>query len=981
MKKILFLLFVVWSLALTASPLFEKRSSNWQIVIPEKPSTTEFYAAKELQYFLKRISGVDLAIKQSGNAAIENAIVIGTPESFPQLPEAVKDFPEGISGNDSLRVKTLSGSLYLTGNVPRGALYAVYTFLKDVMGVRWVFAGKNGEYVPEKTHFTLPVLDIYEVAKFKYRGFHLCGQHYDKEMETWMARNKINIMRSDPVSKAKWVKNWNSQRIAKGFHMMFSTHNVAIRDKQVFAQHPEYFAEINGKRMIDQLCWSHPEVEKIMLERLLKYCREYPAVEIINLSAADNMNYCRCEKCGTRPVHEVWFEFYNKLASGVRQKFPDVKFATIAYQAYKKVPQCDMSSSTFVEYCMYDRCYVHRYGECKMNDKALRNVTDWQKKSVPVVIYGYEFDVFKPKAQSPFYYMISDQMKKFHASGIAGAITECNPFNWVSSKLPKGSVPGANHNKLAMYLYAAALWNHNVDPDAVIREFSEAAYGNAAPFMSEYAMKMGKSWDKMKNHYSYFYNSPFGCAESLLNGKLISDIEAIFRKADAAVKTEKSPARRQVITANFDEERRVFNVWKGFYQNSISSKSSMKILIPRTKKPLDFSGCTPFDRFIAKDGRKPVKPWSFRMNYDDKAIYLDVKCLDDDMKNLVSSRNIHDEKVYTDECVELFFAVPNDTRGIYRHLVANASGTRYDSVALGGFTFDLAWNPQWQVKAFKGKNFWQLQMTVPFAALESAPPKAGDVWAFSIKRSNGGRKFPNTGFPDAAYHDQNAFGFIQFSGQFENIPAYLSAPRQNAEKAGELQSQLEKAGFELKVSKKSDEISQIKGNGKLYIFRHTPATKYKAEFFSKTVLPALQNGALVIFSGWGNLPVDKYFNEPKLKLKWSGWNAERGRKSFNVKGGSLLTYPENIEKLLKRGITPVSGFLPENSGVWEEFAQIKLKDGNYAAFLLTAKVGKGMIAVTTGDFGFGGGLAIFGKNISQSVNLVKNLYHHLNNSK
>ena len=981
MKKILFLLFVVCSLALTASPLFEKRASNWSIVVPERASETELYAAKELQYFLKRISGAELAIKRNGKTDGKNAIVIATAESFPQLPAAVKDFPEGVSGNDSLRVKTLNGNLYLTGNVPRGALYAVYTFLKNVMGVRWVCAGKNGEYVPEKTQFVLPKLDIYEVASFKYRGFHLCGQHYDKDMETWMSRNKINIMRSDPVSKAKWVKNWNDQRIAKGFHMMFSTHNVTIRDKEVFAQHPEYFAEINGKRMRDQLCWSHPEVEKIMLGRLLKYCREYPVVEIINLSAADNMNYCRCKICGTRPVHEVWFDFYNKLASGVRKQFPDIKFAGIAYQAYKKVPKCDMSSSAFVEYCMYDRCYVHRYGECKMNDKSLQNVADWQKKSVPVVIYGYEFDVFKPKAQSPFYYMISDQMKKFHAFGIVGAITECNPFNWVSPKLPKGSLPGANHNKLAMYLYAAALWNHNVDPDAVIREFSEAAYGNAAPFMSEYAMKIGKSWDKMKNHYSYFYNSPFGCAESLLNGKLISDIEAIFRKADAAVKTEKSPARRQVITANFDEERRVFNVWKGFYQNSISSKSSMKILIPRARKPLDFSGCTPFDRFISKDGRKPVKPWSFKMNYDDKAIYLDVTCQDDDMENLVASRSVYDEKVYTDECVELFFAVPNDTRGIYRHLVSNASGTRYDTIALGGFTFDLAWNPQWQVKAVKGKDFWQLLITIPFAALESAPPKAGEVWGFSIKRSNGGRKFPNTGFPDAAYHDQNAFGFIQFSGQFENIPAYLCAPKQNAEKAGELQSQLEKAGFELKVSKKSDEISQIKGNGKLYIFRHTPATKYKEDFFTKTVLPALQNGALVIFSGWGNLPVDKYFNEPKLKLKWSGWNAERGRKSFNVKGGSLLTYPENIEKLLKRGITPVSGFLPENSGVWEEFAQIKLKDGNYAAFLLTAKVGKGMIAVTTGDFGFGGGLAIFGKNISQSVNLVKNLYHHLNNSK
>ena len=90
MKKILLLLFVVWFLALTASPLFEKRVSNWRIVVPERASETELYAAMELQYFLKRISGAELAIKRNGKTDGKNAIVIATPESFPQLPAAVK---------------------------------------------------------------------------------------------------------------------------------------------------------------------------------------------------------------------------------------------------------------------------------------------------------------------------------------------------------------------------------------------------------------------------------------------------------------------------------------------------------------------------------------------------------------------------------------------------------------------------------------------------------------------------------------------------------------------------------------------------------------------------------------------------------------------------------------------------------------------------------------------------------------------------
>ena len=82
--------------------------------------------------------------------------------------------------------------------------------------------------------------------------------------------------------------------------------------------------------------------------------------------------------------------------------------------------------------------------------------------------------------------------------------------------------------------------------------------------------------------------------------------------------------------------------------------------------------------------------------------------------------------------------------------------------------------------------------------------------------------------------------------------------------------------------------------------------------------------------------------------------------------------------MLRRGITPASGFIPEEAGVWDELAKLKLKDDSSACFLMTARVGKGMLVVTSGDFGFGGGLAIFGKNISQSVKLVRNLYHLLN---
>ncbi|MBQ9087436.1 MAG: DUF4838 domain-containing protein [Lentisphaeria bacterium] len=976
MKKILLFLVIAVAAALTvsAAPLFHNQQTAWKIVISPSATATEMRAATELQTYLQQISGAKFTITRSAKLPAANAIVIGTPATFAALPAVVKNFPEGDKGNDSLRIAAIKGNLYLSGNVPRGALYAVYTFLKNTMGVRWFFAGKTGELVPRKSSFTLPELNIYDTAKFKYRGFHLCGKHYDEDMETWMSRNKLNIMRSDPVGKHKWRRAWNDGRIAKGLHMMFSTHNVAIRDRKVFAEHPEFFALVGGKRMMDQLCWSNPDVEKIMIDRLIQYCKDYPAVEIVNLSAADNMNYCRCEKCGKKPVHELWFEFYNRMAAGVRKVFPQVRFATIAYQAYKSVPACDMSSSAFVEYCMYDRCYTHRYGKCAMNDKALKNVASWQKKGLPILVYSYEFDVFKPKAQSPFYYMISDQMKKFHSAGIAGIITECGPVNYRSPKLPRNAIPGANYNKLGFYLYAAALWDHNVDPDAVIKEYSEAAYGTAAPYMAKYAMLMGKSWDKMKNHYSYFSNSPFACSESLLNGKLIAEIDSLFRKADAAVKQEKDPARRAQITANFTEERRIYNEWKSTYQSYTASKSNIKVLVTRAKSPWSFSGANAIGKFVTRNGTAPVKPWTAVVNHDTSALYFDIVCHDDDMKNLAARHTAHDSKVYTDDCIEIFLAVPNDTRGIYRHLTTNANGAKRDAIALGGHTFDIAWNPDWQVKAVKNADNWRVQIAIPFASLETSTPKPGDVWSFAIKRTNGGRKFPNSGFPDATYHDQNAFGLLQFTDKQESVSTLFAVPKGNPKSLEEMRMLMEKAGFSAVVSNDLNAIQQAASGKKVYIFRHSSATKYNAEFFRKTILPALNNGALVIFTAWGGLPLEKYFNDPRLKVKWSGWKTHRSRKTFNIKTGSWTNTPCNLSSLLKRGMAPSSAYTPLVAGVWNELAQMKLRDETLATFLMTTKVGKGTLVLTSADFGLSGGLAIFGSRKMQSVQLLQNLY-------
>ena len=52
---------------------------------------------------------------------------------------------------------------------------------------------------------------------------------------------------------------------------MWSSHNVVLPEA-LFDQHPEYFAEIGGKRYKSNICFSHPDVDRLVAADTAKYC-------------------------------------------------------------------------------------------------------------------------------------------------------------------------------------------------------------------------------------------------------------------------------------------------------------------------------------------------------------------------------------------------------------------------------------------------------------------------------------------------------------------------------------------------------------------------------------------------------------------------------------------------------------------------------------------------------------------------------------
>ena len=962
MKKFFLILWAFCALICGAKEVIVSNGqSQWSITLSPRATATELNAANELQRAVKIMTGCELPICRRA-VAPEKSIVIGVEE--------IAGVP---SGQDALHVYSKDNRICCMGSNPRSALYAVYAFLERCAGIRWVWPGASGEIIPKRSVWEIDMPDFREKAGFDYRGFHVCGSFYNDEMELFMSRNRLNIMRSNPVNGRKWVKEWNDKRIARGMRIMFSNHNIAIYDRKVFEERPELFALVNGQRVRDQLCWSNPEVDQIMIDQFVRYCSEYPDVEILSLFPADNMNYCRCEKCSAKPRTDLWFEMFNRLGAGIRAKCPDVKVASLAYQSYLQVPSTALDGTECIEYCMYNRCYVHALDKCPVNARMLQSLETWRQKDVPLLVYGYEFDIFTPSMFMPFASMLKDQMQKFAALGIRGCITEVSPpgyRNRNGAQSPSGLNAGVHH-RLGHYIYARLLWDPDTPVETLLDEVTTAAFDIAAPEMKQYYAAMDKAWSGMSICYSYFFNSPLAGAAALFNPQLITACDKLFAGAFAGAARITDPVRKKQVLDNLNIEKRLFEAWKRSAQDYQASQNGSKILLPRTGNK---DNAVKIPAFVTQQG-KPAARTDVTMRYDAENIFIDAVCHDPDISKLVRGPAERDGALWTGEALELFFAVPGDTEGIYRHMIVNPNGARYDAVALGGMTFNTAWNPQWQVQCTAGEDFWSASIVIPFAAFGKVPEN-NEVWGFTIKRSNGDsrKELPNSGFPNAAFHDRNSFGMIQFCPQ-ERIAGTLFFSKHKVEDVQEMAMLLENAGFQTVTCRDEKQLTAGFPAQDVYIIRHYRGIRINPEFFRKSVLPRLEEGALVLFTSWGELPLADYFGRPEFAVKWSGWKIDPARKSIDVKPGAWQTTPDDITHILRTSLTPANGYLPENPSGWENYGSLKMKDASLYSFLLVRRVGKGLLVLTSADFGMSGGGAMFGSRKYQSVRLLRNLWH------
>jgi hypothetical protein len=499
--------------------LVENGKSDYRIVVGENASPSEKHGAVELQSFLKEISGVVIPVVTDKVSVSDHEIILGDNDHLRGLNLKI-DFDK--LGDEGFTICTVDEKLVIAGGKLRGTMYGVYTFLEK-LGCRW-FTSKVSR-ITKKDRIELKPVNDTQVPVLEYRE----PFYTDAFDGDWSARNKMNSTTS------RLTKDHGGKIVYSHFVHTFDS---LLSPSEYFADHPEYFSEVDGKRISEhtQLCLTNPDVLKISIEKVRQWMKDAPEANIFSVSQNDWYNCCQCAECkaiddreGSHSGTMLWF--VNQIAEAIEKDFPDKAIDTLAYQYTRKPPKTIIPrKNVIVRLCSIECCFSHSLEECEVNASFKDDIEGWSKMSDRLYIWDYVTDFSHYILPFPNLYVLKPNIQFFVNHGVKGIFEE-------------GNYSGGGKGELAelrAYVLAKLLWDPNYDTDTAIDEFLEVYYGKSSAPIREYINVLhGNVMCDKGLHTNIWANPKIG----YLSEENMSIAEELFDKAEKLADNDEILAR------------------------------------------------------------------------------------------------------------------------------------------------------------------------------------------------------------------------------------------------------------------------------------------------------------------------------------------------------------------------------------------------------------------------------------------------------
>lgn len=518
----------IMSLAVTLSAdtvtLVKDGAPAATIVVPQPPGPS-WFAAGELQFHVKKITGVTLPIVKAGEATSGTVIFVGMCEQTRAVGlkyHALKDqeyvitnAPAGLIliGHDPDADMSQTNVAYAQGQIPDfytpvGTLYAVYDFLERSCGVRWYAPGDDGMVFPKTNVLTVTVDYRRRTPALEFRQNPFSGQPGPWGMtgrEVSNDEQKLLMMRLKMGGKP-WLIGHSFEGYPARFWEKDPEHPEVFEE-----QRPEYFSlRADGTRDPSQMCFSSPA----LISNVVKEARAYFDGKGLSYRAGAGDGYfcigprdtqsdrCQCPACQAKISKADWPYFSSGKASELIWSFVN----EVQRQVSESNPGKHIACFNYFDYAYYPTTLVVNAdvycGQClhtanwwapamRRNDTALYHqwidkmprgnmISLWMYQCFPWETgNGQGFKVFP----SWHAHTIDQQLKMFADDGVRGIF-----------------VCGGVTPYIDGYLTIKLMDDPTLNVDAALDEFFTGYYGAAARPMKQLYLAMEQIYMNPTNY-------------------------------------------------------------------------------------------------------------------------------------------------------------------------------------------------------------------------------------------------------------------------------------------------------------------------------------------------------------------------------------------------------------------------------------------------------------------------------------------------
>lgn len=514
----LFVSFVLLTLALVQSAL----AGSFEVVGPKNPKPWESTAVKDLDDYLRRVSGGDVSVEGVGVVRFH----VGDTDFA-----AAKGMGGGTFADEEWAVRSFDGDIVINGGGTRGCLYGVYSFLEDKCGIRWW--NDDEEYVPEAKPRAFGRLDLRGRPKFFYRDIY----REPKSSPKTAVRNRLN------GNGAGWIPVGLGGGCEFGPPGHCHNWNNILPFEKYGKEHPEWYSFVDGRRVggqhNGQLCLACPGLAETMAEKLEEFIRRgeaaaakkgVPAPKLYDISMNDNHCYCQCEACkASQEKHGVSGDqilFVNKVAAIVGKRHPDYLFSTFAYYEGEAVPKTEVraADNVIVKLCNTRQNMAADIRE-PGNEYMLEQLGKWGSYTKNLFVWEYAITFDRVTHGFPFAneFYLGKKIRCYDEHGVKGMLIE--------QERPAGN----DFYAVKFWTQCKMLEDPTRDPKAVLLEAMNGYYGPAAPHLLKLRLKLDRlrrerngrvTWFALMSEFMYVRESDYPAFDEL------------WRKAADAVKDD-----------------------------------------------------------------------------------------------------------------------------------------------------------------------------------------------------------------------------------------------------------------------------------------------------------------------------------------------------------------------------------------------------------------------------------------------------------